>query len=119
MPDVLLVGLTFAFCIYVLNLPFMIPVFTTPFFRERFYAYFHFKSMPICSPSGRMRFDAGPSVFDSYCSLDKLGKQDCLISEQLLPEFSPEVPDHIRFLSSLCNKISIKFEKNRFFLDRT
>lgn len=52
LPHVLLVGLIFAFCIYVMNLPFMILAFTTLFFRERFYAYFHLKSMPISSPSG-------------------------------------------------------------------
>lgn len=52
MPQVLLVGLIFAICIYLLNLPFMILAFATPFFRERFYAYFHLKSMPISSPSG-------------------------------------------------------------------
>ncbi|HUT47082.1 MAG TPA: hypothetical protein VMX36_12410 [Sedimentisphaerales bacterium] len=51
-PQVLLVGLIFAICVYVLNLPFMILAFTTPFFRRRFYAYFHLKSMPIGSSSG-------------------------------------------------------------------
>jgi hypothetical protein len=50
-PGVLLVGLIFAICIYMLNLPFMVLAFVTPFFRERFYAYFHLKSMPISSPS--------------------------------------------------------------------
>jgi len=50
-PGVLLVGLIFAICIYLLNLPFMILAFVTPFFRERFYAYFHLKSMPMSSPS--------------------------------------------------------------------
>ncbi|MHC4435847.1 MAG: hypothetical protein ACYS3S_00700 [Planctomycetota bacterium] len=53
MPQVLLVGLIFAICIYVLNLPFMILAFTTPFFRKRFYAYFHLKSMPTGSSSGK------------------------------------------------------------------
>ncbi len=52
MPQVLLVGLILGLCIYMLNLPFMILAFTTPFFRKRFYAYFHLKSMPISSPSG-------------------------------------------------------------------
>jgi len=52
LPQVLLVALIFAFCIYVLNLPFMILAFVTPFFSERFYAYFHLKSMPISSSSG-------------------------------------------------------------------
>jgi hypothetical protein len=52
LPQVLLVGLIFALCIYILNLPFMILAFTTPFFRKRFYAYFHLKSMSISSPSG-------------------------------------------------------------------
>ena len=51
-PGVLLVGLIFAICVYMLNLPFMILAFVTPFFRERFYAYFHLKSMPVNSPSG-------------------------------------------------------------------
>jgi len=51
-PGVLLVGLIFAICVYMLNLPFMILAFVTPFFRERFYAYFHLKSMPISSLSG-------------------------------------------------------------------
>jgi len=36
MPQVLLVGLIFAICIYVLNLPFMILAFASRFFRERF-----------------------------------------------------------------------------------
>jgi hypothetical protein len=49
---VLLFSLVFVICIYILNLPFMIVAFVTPFFRERFYAYFHLKSMPISSPSG-------------------------------------------------------------------
>lgn len=51
-PQVLLVGFIFAICVYVLNLPYMILAFVTPFFRERFYAYFHLKSMAISSPSG-------------------------------------------------------------------
>jgi len=51
-PEVLVAGLILALCIYMLNLPFMILAFVTPFFRERFYAYFHLKSMPIVSPSG-------------------------------------------------------------------
>ena len=50
MPQVLLVGLIFAICIYMLNLPFMVLAFVTPFFRRRFYAYFHLKSMPVSSP---------------------------------------------------------------------
>jgi len=52
MPQVLLMGLIFAICIYVLNLPFMILAFASRFFRERFFAYFHLKSMPISFPSG-------------------------------------------------------------------
>jgi len=52
MPQVLLVAMIFAVCIYMLNLPFMILAFVTSFFRERFYAYFHLKSMPISSTSG-------------------------------------------------------------------
>ena len=52
MPQVLLLALIFAICIYVLNLPFMVLAFVMPFFRERFYAYFHLKSMPISLQSG-------------------------------------------------------------------
>ena len=52
MPKVLYVSFIFGLYIYILNLPFMILVFASPFFRERFYAYFHLKSMPISSPSG-------------------------------------------------------------------
>jgi hypothetical protein len=59
MPQVLLVGLIFAICIYVLNLPFMVLAFVTPFFRERFYAYFHLKSMPISSLSGTEKAHGG------------------------------------------------------------
>ena len=50
-PQVLIAALIFAICLYMLNLPFMILAFISPFFRERFYAYFHLKSMPISSPS--------------------------------------------------------------------
>ena len=49
--EVLIGSLIFAICIYILNLPFMILAFASPFFRGRFYAYFHLKSMPIVSPS--------------------------------------------------------------------
>jgi hypothetical protein len=52
MSEVLFFAVIFAICIYVMNLPFMILAFTTPFFRKRFYVYFHLKSMPIGSPSG-------------------------------------------------------------------
>lgn len=52
LPEVLLVGLLFGACIYVLNLPFMILAFYTSFFRERFYAYFHLSSMPTGPPPG-------------------------------------------------------------------
>ena len=52
MPQVLLVAMIFAICMYMLNLPFMVLAFASAFFRERFYAYFHLKSMPISSPSG-------------------------------------------------------------------
>lgn len=58
-PEVLVAGLIFAVCIYMLNLPFMILAFVTPFFRERFYAYFHLKSMPISSPSGTEKPHSG------------------------------------------------------------
>ena len=52
LPEALLVGLLFGACIYVLNLPFMILAFSSSFFRERFYAYFHLRSMPMASPAG-------------------------------------------------------------------
>ena len=58
-PEVLVACLIFAICIYMLNLPFMILAFVTPFFRERFYAYFHLKSMPISSPSGTEKPHSG------------------------------------------------------------
>jgi len=53
MPKVLYVGFIFGLYIYILNLPFMILAFASPFFRERFYAYFHLKSMPISSSSSK------------------------------------------------------------------
>jgi len=56
---VLVAGSIFAICIYMLNLPFMILAFASPFFRERFYAYFHLKSMPISSPSGTEKPHSG------------------------------------------------------------
>ena len=43
---VLLVGLIFGLFLYVINLPFMILAFCSPFFRERFYACLRLKSMP-------------------------------------------------------------------------
>lgn len=52
MPEVLVAGLILALCIYVLNLPFMILAFVSPFYGRRFYAYFHLRSMPIASRSG-------------------------------------------------------------------
>lgn len=52
LPEVLLVGLLFGACIYVLNLPFMILAFSSSFFRKRFYAYFHLSSMPMGPPPG-------------------------------------------------------------------
>jgi hypothetical protein len=58
-PEVLVAGSIFAICIYMLNLPFMILAFVTPFFGERFYAYFHLKSMPISSPSGTEKPHSG------------------------------------------------------------
>ncbi len=52
-PDILeailmliLIGLIFGLCLYVLNLPFMILGFVNPFFRERFCACLRLKSMP-------------------------------------------------------------------------
>jgi len=44
--DVAGVGLIFGVCLYVLNLPYMILAFHSPFFRERFYACLRLKSMP-------------------------------------------------------------------------
>jgi hypothetical protein len=58
MPRVLLVAVIFAFCIYMLNLPFMILAFVSPFFRARFYAYFHLKSMPTGPSSGKSTDEA-------------------------------------------------------------
>jgi hypothetical protein len=58
-PGVLLVGLIFAICIYALNLPFMVLAFSSPFYRERFYAYFHLKSMPVSSLSGTEKPHSG------------------------------------------------------------
>ena len=52
MPEVLVAGLIFALCIYMLNLPFMVLAYASTFYRKRFYAYFHLKSMPISFPSG-------------------------------------------------------------------
>jgi len=43
--DVAGVGLIFGVCLYVLNLPYMILAFRSPFFRERFYACLRLKSM--------------------------------------------------------------------------
>lgn len=60
-PGVLLVGLIFGLCIYILNLPFMILAFASSFFRGRFYAYFHLKSMPIVSQSGTEKPNSGDS----------------------------------------------------------
>lgn len=57
--EVLVAGLILAICIYMLNLPFMILAFASPFFRRRFYAYFHLKSMPISSPSGTEKPHSG------------------------------------------------------------
>lgn len=53
MPKILQVSFIFGLYIYVLNLPFMILAFISPFFRARFYTYFHLKSMPTCSSSGK------------------------------------------------------------------
>jgi hypothetical protein len=53
MPKILQVSFIFGLYIYILNLPFMILAFVSPFFRARFYAYFHLKSMPTGSSSGK------------------------------------------------------------------
>ena len=53
MPKILHVGFIFGLYIYILNLPFMILAFASTFFRERFYAFFHLKSMPISSSSSK------------------------------------------------------------------
>lgn len=52
LPEVLLAGLLFGACMYVLNLPFMILAFCSSFFRKRFYAYFHLRSMQMGPPDG-------------------------------------------------------------------
>ncbi|MCH7559047.1 MAG: hypothetical protein IIB56_16565 [Planctomycetes bacterium] len=41
-----IVGLILGACLYVINLPFIILAFRSPFFRERFYACLRLKSMP-------------------------------------------------------------------------
>ncbi|MBW7989904.1 MAG: hypothetical protein FVQ84_07805 [Planctomycetes bacterium] len=46
----LISGLAFGTFLYVINLPFMILVFYSPFFRERFYACLRLKSMPTTTP---------------------------------------------------------------------
>jgi len=43
------VGLIFGVCLYVLNLPYMILAFRSPFFRERFFACLSLKSMATTS----------------------------------------------------------------------
>ncbi len=53
MPKILQVSFIFGLYIYVLNLLFMILAFASPFFRARFYAYFHLKSMPTGSLSNK------------------------------------------------------------------
>ena len=53
MPKILQVSFIFGLYIYILNLPFMILAFASPFFRARFYAYFHLKSMPTGSSSDK------------------------------------------------------------------
>ena len=50
-PEVLGGSSIFAIIIFILNLPFMILAFVCRFYRERFYAYFHLKSMPVGSLS--------------------------------------------------------------------
>jgi hypothetical protein len=60
-PKVLYVGFIFGLYIYILNLPFMILAFASPFFRRRFYAYFHLNSMPISSASGIEKSRSGDS----------------------------------------------------------
>ena len=44
-----IVGLILGGCLYVINLPFMILVLRSSFFRERFYACLRLKSMPTIS----------------------------------------------------------------------
>jgi hypothetical protein len=44
--QVFAVGLVFGLCLYVINLPYMILAFCSPFFRERFYACLRLRSMP-------------------------------------------------------------------------
>lgn len=43
--EVVVVGLAFGACLYVLNLPYMILAFYSPFFRERFFACLNLKSI--------------------------------------------------------------------------
>jgi len=59
MPEVLIVAMVFAICIYMLNLPFITLALVTPFFRGRLYAYYHLKSMPVSFSSGTAKPCAG------------------------------------------------------------
>ena len=47
--QVLIVGLVAGLLLYAINLPFMILVLSSPFFRERFYACLRLKSMPTAT----------------------------------------------------------------------
>jgi peptidoglycan/LPS O-acetylase OafA/YrhL len=51
----LVVGLIFGACLYVINLPFMILAFYSPFFRERFFACLRLKSMPTIEAQSNTR----------------------------------------------------------------
>jgi hypothetical protein len=46
-----IVGLIFGACLYIIVFPFMILVFYSPFFRERFFACLRLKSIPLTERS--------------------------------------------------------------------
>ncbi|UCC99150.1 MAG: hypothetical protein JSW66_04540 [Phycisphaerales bacterium] len=56
-------GLVLGVCIYVINLPYMILAFISPFFRERFCACLHLKSMPRIA--GYEAYPDRPNVQDA------------------------------------------------------
>ena len=77
-PDILeailmltLVGLIFGLCLYVINLPFMILVFYSPFFRKRFCACLHLKSMPSTVANPTTNPSTELEIQDSMDSMNK------------------------------------------------
>ena len=48
-----LIGLVLSGCLYAIEFPYMILALSSPFFRERFYAWLHLKPMSIATRSGR------------------------------------------------------------------